>query len=569
MHQNYVIYCYKLIVYLSKVKIKKYKFMKEKNLILLIVLGMMSMLFFNSCSGEDPYFSSPNSSVIKSTHQWSTATKGDTLIYECAQIVSLNYLGKVTTFNPKAKIVFYKSNDVITIDPSDNPKAIYKTSNETKDETSSSPTIYSYDKEFIFEDGQKITAKAFYEVYTFDEDKSINLPFVSINSIDFVDANTALSPDKTDEYKVDLLFSFDWKVNYGSEEGKKDVEIDYLKVALNSEKPDELIDITYNQSYEWTDDNSLVLIFEKNEIWSLSGKKSQKYQSPALEFNLSSAKNKTLECSSFDLKSEQKTTTVKSETISNDDWNIIKNEVTEIITISNSSLTFEDSFVYQTYKASFRIDGKEFEYDLSSVFSYDTSISKNNEQTSTHTTLGSLIVCNKTFNSAVVTTLNLKEKDEPAPDDDTIPAHGRILSHFVSAVFDVSSKVTKKCVIVRYEQGYDWGICEYDEYYPTSFTYTQSGYSGFNSAAIEKKGQYRLARAVDTSSAIYWYKENNELVSGIDVATCKAIGWKNMVNGQYCSKMNGYEEKFSSDSYTLTLTAPNGSTKTFKSKKAN
>ena len=35
------------------------------------------------------------------------------------------------------------------------------------------------------------------------------------------------------------------------------------------------------------------------------------------------------------------------------------------------------------------------------------------------------------------------------------------------------------------------------------------------------------------------------------------------------SAMDGYKENFSSDSYTLTLTAPDGSTRTFKSKKTN
>ncbi len=540
---------------------------KRKNVIQLIVLGIMSIVFLSCCAGQDPMdITGSISPIVKSTYLWSETSKGDTLIYECAQTVSVNYQGAIKTYTPKAKIVFYKRDDVIPINSNEDATPTYITSKEDKDSNSSSPTIYTYDKEFSFDDGQIITAKAYYEVYTNDNPNfDVMLPFVSINSIDFIDAKSSLSKDKTDEYKVDLLFSFDWMVNYASEDGTESLNIDYLKVVLND--ADELLDVTYNQSYEWISDNSLTLILERNEIWSKGGKKTTKYQSPALNIGLSSEKNKTLEVSSFDFTKKLTTTTNKTEDLSKDNWNILKKEIQEKVTFSNSSTSFDDSFVYPSYEVSFSLDDKVFNYDLTSAFSYDTSTSKNNEKTSTLTTQGNLIVASKSFTSAVITILNLKENNTLTPDDETIPAHGRIISHFVSAVFDVSSKVTKKCVIVRYEQGYDWGICEYDEYYPASFTYTQSGYSGFNSAAIEKKGQYRLARAVDTSNAIYWYKENNELVSGIDVTTCKAIGWKNMVDGKYCSKMDGYETKFSSDLYTLTLTAPDGSTRTFKSKK--
>ena len=549
--------------------------MKTKNFIGLIILGIVSMLFINSCSGQDAFdILSVENSLMKNNYLWSSTIKEDTIIHECIQTISVNYQGKVTNLNPKAKIVFYKNKDVVPMTPGEDPTSIFKTSNEETEETSISPTIHTFNKEFIFEDGEVITVQAYYEVYTsadIDATLNVDLPYISIESIDFVSVKTSSNQDRVDEYKVDLAFSFDWKLNYSLDGGKTPIDMDYLKVVLSD--TDNFLETTYNQGYEWVSDNSLILTLEKNEIWSQSGKKTTKYQSKPLEFYLSSGKNKTLEVSSLNFSTELTTNTLNTNDLSGDGWNITQTEIKKVVKYSNAEDVFDDSFTYPSYDVSFYKDGKTFTYDLSSSFSYNTSRSKNNESTTTLTTLGNLIVANNTFNSSVVSVLNIKENQDPTPDvddDETRPEHGRILSHFVSAVFDVSNKVTKKCVVVRYEQGYDWGICEYNEYYPKTFTYTQSGYSGFNSAAIcDSKGTYRLARAIDTSNAIYWYKENNELVSAIDAATCKAIGWKNLVNGKYKSAMDGYKENFSSDSYTLTLTAPDGSTRTFKSKKTN
>lgn len=55
-------------------------------------------------------------------------------------------------------------------------------------------------------------------------------------------------------------------------------------------------------------------------------------------------------------------------------------------------------------------------------------------------------------------------------------------------------------------------------------TYVQSGYTGFNSAAQQRAGAaFRLARAVDAADGgIEWYAEDNSLIAGVDVLTCKS-----------------------------------------------
>ena len=127
--------------------------------------------------------------------------------------------------------------------------------------------------------------------------------------------------------------------------------------------------------------------------------------------------------------------------------------------------------------------------------------------------------------------------------------------------------ITKKAVVIRFEEGYSFGVCAYEEPFPQEMTYVQSGYTGFNSAAQQRAGAaFRLARAVDAADGgIEWYAEDNSLIAGVDVLTCKILGWKNIVNKRYSSMVNGYKGSYSQDRYTLTLTAPDGTVRTYKS----
>ena len=79
--------------------------------------------------------------------------------------------------------------------------------------------------------------------------------------------------------------------------------------------------------------------------------------------------------------------------------------------------------------------------------------------------------------------------------------------------------ITKKAVVIRFEEGYSFGVCAYEEAFPQEMTYVQSGYTGFNSAAQQRAGAaFRLARAVDAADGgIEWYAEDNSLIAGVDV----------------------------------------------------
>ena len=113
--------------------------------------------------------------------------------------------------------------------------------------------------------------------------------------------------------------------------------------------------------------------------------------------------------------------------------------------------------------------------------------------------------------------------------------------------------------MIRFEHGYLWGVCEYNEDFPQEFTYTTAGYTGFNSVVRDEALKpFELARAVDINEGIAWYSENNKLIAGIDILSCKILGWENIPNGKYSAFINSYKARYSNSRYTLTLTSPNG-----------
>ncbi|MBR5154195.1 MAG: hypothetical protein IKW58_00535 [Alphaproteobacteria bacterium] len=538
-----------------------------------LAILIASICVFSSCAGEDSKRLLQNQLVSDYFYLWSSTQKGDTIIFDCPQSLKVSYGDDELTFNPSASVKLYVVKDTIYINSTMDIKPTLQQETNKNSSFGSSPITYKLTKNFNLNDGEVICAEATYEAYTYSKDgKEEKLPYMSISSIDFLSSKIEQFSNSTSLFKALLDFEITWKEENSTHTGELPCTLAYIKkLSTNTpkdeeqEKTDELLNTSYTQGINWKDNSSFTLFVEKKENWSISGQKITKYNSPTLQFYLNSKENKVKEVESFNFSHQEESSTT-SNNLSQEGWQITKTEITKTFKYSNSKDSFEDTFVYPTYTTSLNLDGKNFPFELNFVFNATASQTSSISTSSTNITKGVLSFDGKTLEKEVITTLNLKTST--TPEDENIPTHGKILGHFISAVYDPSSNITKRCVVIRYEEGYHWGICPYEQYFPDEFTYTQSGFSGFNSVAFDKQsGKYRIARATENSSAIYWYREDNTLISGIDFVSCKVLGWKNIVAGKYSYKMNAYQEELSSNSYTLTITAPDGSKKTFKSQK--
>ena len=147
------------------------------------------------------------------------------------------------------------------------------------------------------------------------------------------------------------------------------------------------------------------------------------------------------------------------------------------------------------------------------------------------------------------------------------PHLGKPKSFYVSATYDPTTKVTRRAFCFNWEDGVTYAVCDYETMLPNNneFKYEISSYSGFNSVGYNKNGsKWQPARGSDDNDAIRWYDSNSSLISAIDKAvSCKAIGWKNIVNDKYSLIIPGYT--YTINGYEITVTAPNGEAVTFNS----
>ncbi|MBQ8751393.1 MAG: hypothetical protein IJZ30_07150 [Alphaproteobacteria bacterium] len=557
---------------------------KSKVSFMYIMVIYILSVFLYGCSEENYEFSSISPSLSNTTiHscQWSMTEKNDTTILLCIQNARLE--NDDENFSSVVTIKLYKQKDTIYFNKDMSPTPSFKDKKSTTNNEALSPSLtkHTIKKTFLFDDDEVIHLDATYYSQTVEKDgQIIPLPYVSISSADF--NNVTISKDKNNDnqYLATLEFIVNWEEKIKGKKGQEKAYIEYSKVKINTN--DELLKTSYNQGYDWIDNQTLSLFVEKVDTWSISGEKRHKYASPSLDVRLLSSEYKTLDVTNFDFTKELTEETTHTDLIEKDNWTISKDIITKKLLYTNQKETFSDTFSYPYYDVSFELDEKVFSFDLGIKFSVDNNISTTSDTHKSNTSTAQLEVASKQFEKKVVTVLKLIQDDTPPSDDnddtskdddkenddENIPPHGRIITHYISAIYDVANSTTKKCVVVRYEEGYDWGVCEYEESFPSSFTYTQTGYSGFNSVAQSSKtSPFRLARVVEKSNAIYWYQENNKLISAIDFLSCKEIGWKHIKNGKYCSLMDGYQEDFTNNSYTLTLTASDGTSKTFKSSK--
>ena len=156
------------------------------------------------------------------------------------------------------------------------------------------------------------------------------------------------------------------------------------------------------------------------------------------------------------------------------------------------------------------------------------------------------------------------EQQEPEP-----PHLGKPKSFTVTATFDPSSKVTRRAFVFNWEDGVTYAVCDYETMLPQSseFMYKQDSFTQYNSVGYDKNNAtqpWQPARGSDDNDAIRWYFSGGELMSAIDKAlSCKVIGWKNVVDGDYALVIRGYTYEI--NGYNITVKAPNGQTVTFNS----
>ena len=563
--------------------------MKANSVLRLIPpLWVLTIMFFLSGCVEEVFKLETTSNGVSSiiplySYEWEERNEADTIIFECNQRITYSLDEKNDVLYPLAVVKLYPIKDTVVFNNNEKPDVIYSEEKTTTESNGDVPEVNRIRKDFYFTDGQNVRADIYFEKYNLTVgDVNYNLPYVVVNDISFVGANTDEISNEENLYFANLDFSFDWSINNTQQDNAEDISISYIKKMLLGD--DELLDVSYSDGYTWHNGKQFSIFVEKTETWRDGGEYKTTYTSPIFDFYILGKENSSLQIDNLEF--EYSETNNSSETIETNtgDWNIKQHTKYITLTHSNGVQSFSNDFEFPVFKINLSLDGKSFEFNLDQTYKINTEIITEDGK-NTHVTSVTTSILNRRFQADVFTNLEMADDNvenppivepEPEPEPEPTPEpekykYGKIVDYSVTAVYDADAtfsdgKITKKCVMIRFERGYLWGICEYQDDFPEEYTYTTSGYSGFNSVTRDEAFEpFELARAVDVNEGIAWYSENNKLIAGIDVLTCKILGWENMVNGKYSAFINTYDAKYSNNRYTLTLTAPAGVSKTFYS----
>jgi hypothetical protein len=374
---------------------------------------------------------------------------------------------------------------------------------------------------------------------------------------------------------VEIEFNAPWMTSNNTGKGTEKITISYSKKEV--QEADKLLSTSFSKGFNWRDD-AFQLYVEKKETWKLAGEKPTYKRSKWLPFLVETTYDKSKEVSNFDFNGTRVPTSTAKQDISEDGWKLKQSKATQSVRFANGYENFIHVFTYPLYEASITWEGRTFDFDLSVNFNETHSVTKFSDQSAKLTTVGSVVLDSKRIDRTTATSLIIPENSDF--DDDSYsyvgPKYGKILGYYVTAVFNPAlldngrGALAEKCVLVHYESGYEWGICKYNEDFPSSFTYTASSYSWYNSAAKHSAQEaYQLAYVQELASSILWYDANNKLISGIDAVTCKIYGWPHIVDRKYASMFSTYSGSYSNNNYSLVITAPSGATRTFNSSPVN
>lgn len=522
----------------------------------------MVLAMLISCSEEEYISASNNGDLGNLEYEWKDAVQiGDTVFLVCQQTVTYTASKQQHTIAPKAVVKLWVEKHIVEYAAGMNPVPRYQNNVYDRIYSGTNPRQRIIRQQITLHDGQVLHAEISYDLYSYmGANREQFFPHVEMSELTFKEA-TAVS--ENGYYRATVQLNVPWSATDNSGKGVKIISIPYLKKRV--QETDVALNTSYRSGVEWVSPQTFKLYVDKTVEWQIAGDKTTRTYSVELPFNLTGSENKSVEATNFGFNFTRRFSQTAMQKVVDADWQISRSYATQTLMFSNGVDYFEDAFTYPLYEATLTLDGKSFEFNLEALFSVTNQLTHNNLTQGQNISSAVVTFGEHTFNADVTTQINKIENNPPTT------GKGKIVYFSVTAVFDQTEieqggSITKKCVLVRYENGYDWGICEYEDDFPTSFTYTQTYYSAFNSAAKRTVDDaFELARVTETTSAILWYDGENGEISGIDGLTCRFYGWKNKYNNKFSAIIDSYQSKLSDSSYTLTLTAPNGATRTFRS----
>lgn len=532
-------------------------------------LAIIMAFLLASCEKEATYGVTGNTGDLGTlSYEWDDAlVVNDTVFMTCNQTVVYTQSNTSKTTAQKAVIKIWCQEPLVKYAAGMNPKPrLTKMSPADKTYEGTNPRRRVIRQQCTLHDGEIVMIELSYDLYSYDyHNREQFFPHVELNEATF---NSADAVAENGLYRATIAFDVPWSATDDSGQGTKTISVSYLKKRV--EEVDKVLNTNYETGIEWTGTNTFKLYLDKTEEWQIAGYKPTRTSSPELSFVVNKSGDKSIEAKDFNFGfTTQPTTTTKQKLEAPSPWTIKKGEARQTLMFTNGTDYFEDSFSYPLYEATIVMDGQTFGFDLNVVFNVFNQLSYGNLTDGQNITTATVQFGTRSFDQSITTKITKKEEEIPVVET----GKGKILYFSVTAVFDTAEAdkddgdITKKCVLVRYEKGYDWGICTYEDDFPKNFTYTESDYGAYNSAAKRTKDSpFELARATETTSAILWYDGNNDELSGISGLECFILGWKNQYQGKNSYKIGNYGEALSADKYTLTLTAPSGATHVFDAK---
>lgn len=566
----------------------------------ILFTGILIISLLSGCSG----FMSPtlelddDVTLVSFAYDWDNSVVQDTAVLSCKQTLVYSSSGKEVSVSPIAYVKLWVKQDTVLSTSVMSVKPSNLNVSSASSSSGALPVRHVLHKSFELNDTQVVMAEICYEdVNLSSKSTGEILPHLEITDFSLSDMQVMKDENSLNNYIVSITFSAPWSVVNRGDRGTEDMSISYVKSSVDGQS-DQLLFTSYDTGAEWVDKSSFKLFVNKIDTWTLSGVKSNKIYSPILPFSLKVSEKPSVLAENLEFSSQVSLTQTKASKINADEaWNIQSRTGIQTVRFDNGQQNFIHAYSYPIYEASVSVDGQKIVFDLPVNFEVDIKTSKVGENSKKLTSEAMASFFDKTFEALSSTLIILDtsgtgsdnndgssdedgddgengndDTDVVTPPSGTTLKYGRIIDFQVSAVLDVDAyqnggEITKKAVVIRFEEGYYFGVCDFEEDFPTQFTYTQSGYSGFNSAAQPQAGKpFRIARAVVYKDAIKWLAEDNSLIMGIDKLSCSLFGWKNIVGGLYSAFINTYASSYSQDRYSLTLTAPNGRSMTFQSR---
>lgn len=532
-----------------------------KRIVFLGVAILAALLLFSCEAGEDGKLFGGEKIKTSLTHSWDKAMVKDTAFLYLNQTLSYIEDGKEKKLYPQAVVKLYPRQDTVYYAAGYAPAPSFEKTDAVQGYQGIEPRKWVISQEITLSDGQKLMAEISYDMYSY-RSQGVELFFdaAKLSELKFGKAEVSQGNGCL---IVQITLNVPWEISSLNESGKKEIQTFYAKKQVK--EVDKLLTTSYNKGVEWVDETHFCLFVNKEELWRIAGEKNYKFSSSPIEFSLSSDEDEVIECDDLIFSMEMTSEQDAKKSIDDGHFLLKKGNTRKKMMYSSSSSYFEDVFSYPLYEAVALIDGKQFEFNLEALFKVQYFMSVRGENLFENRTTGQVVFADKTFEKTVATKLYKKQEDPPSSE----LKRGKVLGVFVSAVFDMDeidkgSNITKKCVMVRYEKGYEWGICAFEEAFPSSFKFQEESFGAFNSAAKSGVGkEFELARVVENKSTILWYDENNKQLSGIDALTAMIYDWKHNVNGKLASVISDYRIVLADDGAKVEVFAPNGEKMTF------